>query len=160
MSEIVKIVKRREVIKKKAVFKIDKIYSKTKDEIKNRRYEYTEKERTLKQTKKGDFFKAILLGQRKFDDLVKFHIQVELIAENIKQGKRDEQLTEMGDFKAVLSAWLELDFLNKWNKNAAGKFLFKVYMDYIIKSKIDHYYAAKLLEDVNEIHDILKEQIE
>lgn len=160
MSEINKIVKRREVIKKNGVFNFNKIYKNLKDGIKARGFDYTEKERTVKQLRKGDAYKTIILAERKFDAFVKFHFQIDLIAENIRHGKIDDRLMEMGDFKGVFASWLELDYLNKWNKNAIRKFLFHIYIKYLIKDKIDNYYKNKCLEDFDYFHDLVKELIE
>lgn len=159
MSEISKQVKRREV-KKKGVFSINSIYKTLKEEIKNRKYDYTEKERTLKQTRKGDLYRIVMVAERKFDYFVKFNFQIDITAENVKHGKVDDKMVDMGDFKAVFSSNLELDYLNKWNRSAIGKFLFHIYINYLIKHKIESYYEAKCMEDVNYYHDLLKELLE
>lgn len=160
MSEIDKVVKRREVVKKEGVFNFDKIYKTVKDNIKERRFDYTEKERTIKQQRKGDLMKVTMLAERKFDAFVKFHFQVDLIAEAVKHGKVDEKLMDMGNFKGIFACWMEYDYLNKWNRNAIRKFLFHIYTKYLIKDKIDNYYKQKLLEDFNYIHDLVKELVE
>lgn len=160
MSEIDKFVKRREVVKKNAVFNFSKIHKTLKDEIKARGFDYTEKERTIKQLRKGDVYKTVILAERKFDAFVKFHFQIDIIAENVRHGKVDDKLMDMGDFKGIFACWLELDYLNKWNANAITKFLFHIYTKYLIQDKIERYYRVKGAEDFNDLHDRVKELIE
>lgn len=159
MSEIDKVVKRREV-KKKGVFDLNKIYSTLKSEIKAKNFDYTEKERTLKQTKRGDLHRIVMDAERKFDAFVKFHFVIDITGDNLKHGKVDDKIMDMGDFKAAFSCWLEFDYLNKWNATAFSSFLFHIYMKYLIKDKIERFYKVKLLNDFDYFHDMVKDLIE
>jgi len=158
MSKESKIIKRREV-KKKGVFDINKIYKELKSQIKERGFDYTEKERTWKQQKKGDKYKFEILGDKKFDDFVEFHFKIVIDAEEVKHGKVDGKVMQMGDFRSIFSCWIVMDYLNKWNKNKITKFLFDIYTNYLIKDKIDDYYEAKCVEECVYFNDLIKELV-
>lgn len=159
MAEIKKLVKRREV-KKNGVFDMNKIYSNLKSEINSRGFDYTEKERSIKQLKKGDLYRIVMDAERKFDAFVKFHFLIDITGEHLRHGKVDEKVVDMGDLKVVFSCWMEFDYLNKWNATALNKFLLHIYMKYVIKNKIENFYESKCVEDFNYFHDLVKDLLE
>lgn len=159
MSKESKVIKRRE-IKQKGIFDIKNIYSGLQARIKEEGYKFTEKEQTGKENPKGNDLTIIFLAERKFDDFVKFHIKIEFWFERLKKVKYNNKMLDNGDLKVVFSSFLELDYKNRWNRNALLKFMFDIYTKYIIFEKIDDYYEPKLLEDSAIFYNLIKERLE
>src|SRR3989344_521884 len=116
MSEKVNVVKRRE-IKLKGIFNINKAYKDARGKINSMSYDFTEKEQTVKDLAKGKEILIKFLGERKFDEMTKFHISVDIFFENINNVKIENKILDKGDAKAVMACWLELDYRNIWNAN-------------------------------------------
>ena len=159
MSEKVNVVKRRE-IKLNGIFNINKAYKDARGKINSMSYDFTEKEQTVKDLAKGKEILIKFLGERKFDEMTKFHISVDIFFENINNVKIENKILDKGDAKAVMACWLELDYRNRWNANSIYKFLFHIYQNYIIKDRIVNFYAAKLEGEFDELHDIIKESLD
>lgn len=159
MSKEVKLIKRRE-IRQKGIFDIKKTYRALQAQIKEEKYKFTEKEHIEKENPKGNDLTIIFLAERKFDDFVKFHVRMEFWYERLKDIKHNNKILRKGELKVVFSSFLELDYKNKWNKNAILNFLFEIYTKYIIFNKIDDFYEPKLLEDSNIFYDFIKKELE
>lgn len=158
MSEIIKIVKRRE-IKVKGIFDINNLYKKARLKIVSLGYDFFELEQTIKDLDKGKDMVVRFEGERKFDELTKFYINVDIHFENIFKNRKDNIVLDKGSAKVVMSCWLVLDYKNKWNANAITKFLFHIYINYIIKFRILDIYADKIEGEFNELHNLIKENL-
>lgn len=159
MSEKFNVVKRRE-IKLKGVFDVNKVYKEARNKISDLGYDFTEKEQTVKDLARGKEILIKFLGERKFDELTKFHMSVDIVFENTVKIKKDNKNLDKGEVKIVMACWLELDYRERWNASSLKKFLFHIYIKYLIMDRILHIYCDKLEGEFNDVHDTLKEGLD
>ena len=156
MSEKFNVVKRRE-IKVKGMFDVNKVYKEARNKISDLGYDFTEKEQTVKDLARGKEILIKFLGERKFDELTKFHMSVDMMFENTVKVKKGEKNLDKGDVKIVMACWLEIDYRNRWSDSSFKKFLFHIYTKYLIMDRILSIYCDKLEGEFNEEHDVIKE---
>ena len=124
------------IIIKSGSFNLNDLYKKISMWYFNKGYDFTEKENSNKIGSSGSEVKLDIMGDRKIDSYVKFHIDILIAVLEYKGGQ--------GKFHASIKAYLELDYDNKWEKTAFDKFLRHIYNSVIIKTRIKKYYGSKL----------------
>lgn len=143
-------------IKKSGVFNFDGLYKDMKDWFIDHEYLFNEKEHTEKDLPQGREILMKWIAERDIDDYAKFKIEINFMIEKFMKlnGKTKAEL------KIIYFAQIDLDYKNNWQKNSLYKFLFFMYNNYIIKSKILTNYEPKLKKDVDDLREIVKGYLE
>ncbi len=136
------------IIVKSGSFNLNELYKKISMWYFTHSYDFTEKENTNKIASTGNEVKIELWGERKIDSYVKFNINIVIEVFDYKAGK--------GRFHASIKSSLDLDYDNKWEKNAFDRFLRYVYNNVIIKSRIKYYYESKLYSELVDFSKTVK----
>lgn len=96
------------------------------------------------------------IAEREIDDYTKFKIEIHFFIERMM--KINDKYR--GELRITYFAQVELDYKNNWQKSPFTKFLFFIYNNYIMKTKILVNYEPKLKRDVESVREILKEHLE
>jgi len=143
-------------IKKSGFFNFESLYKNMKEWFDDHEYIFHEKEHAEKDLPLGKEVLMKWIAEREIDDYTKFKIEIHFFIERLL--KINDKYK--GELKITFFAQIEFDYKNKWQKNPFSKFLFFIYNNYIIKSKILTNYEPKLKEDVESIRKILKDYLE
>ena len=141
------------ILRYKGVLDFDSFYKESKKWFKDHNYIFNEKKYDEKFSGLGNELKVEFSAKRKIDDSTSFNIDVEiLIYDLVKEGKRYKL-----DLAIYLKAYIDLDYNNKWQSNRLKHFLFFVYINSVIRSKIKNVFEDKLFYEVTEFSDFIKE---
>ncbi len=143
------------LILKQGEFDIDLLYDTIVDWYDKRKYIFNETENTEKVKPQGNDINLKLDGDRKVDDYAEFHIKVFILV--IELRKKGDVYT--GRMKINVEAYIDLDYMNKWQKTPFTRLLFHIYNNYIIKKKIKDGYEDDLEEEAKELAGEIKRVI-
>ncbi len=144
------------ILRYNGTFNLDKLYKDSKKWFYNFNYDFSEKLYKEKQKAGGDEIEIDFESERKLDDYTKFNIKTHIFILDVKKLSKD---TYIGNFKANIVAYIELDYLNKLQFNPLKKFLFFIYNNIIIKNKIEGVYEDKLYDEVLKFENVVKENL-
>ncbi|MBS3172369.1 hypothetical protein J4438_02205 [Candidatus Woesearchaeota archaeon] len=144
------------ILKYNGVFDFDRLYNKLKEWFSENDYVFQEEEFGEKGRPEGNEYKYVFSGERKVTEYYKF--KVKLVVEMKKVNSLSKNLVN-GEIRLIFTGKMELDYRNKWQKNAILSFMFKVYNEYLIRDEIEGY-KHELYEEVVELHDIAKDVLE
>lgn len=144
------------ILKYKGVFDFTRLYTLLKEWFTNNEYEFQEKEFTEKSKDLGYEYKYVFEGTREVTEYYKF--KVGLTAEMKYINQMSENLVS-GEVRIIFTGKMELDYRNRWQKNAFLNYLFKIYNEYLIRNQIEGY-RYELYEDVVELHDLAKDVLD
>jgi len=133
-------------------YDLDGLYDKVKGWFFKRRYDYVEKEMQVKHKAQGREVVLGLWGEREVDEFFKFHIRMQVFSirtQKVKDGY-------VGWIKINVQAYIELDWTKKWQKTPWKRFLFYVYVNYVIKDRIQRVYENKLYGELLEVIAVAK----
>ncbi len=133
----------------------DKLYKKLKGVFDEYDYDFLEKEHSTKEQPQGRESIIVWVAEREIDDYAKFNIKIRFFIENLN--KVDG--TYKGNFEIKIWADVTLDYHNKWQGNPITEFMFKMYNEYVIKSKIFSNYEARLLSDIEKLKEVINKNI-
>lgn len=137
-------------------FNLDKWYSEAKKWYKELNYIFNEKYYKESIKPEGNEIEIQFFGERKIDEYARFHINVVVWMTNIK--KIDKGMY-MGNFKANLISYFELDYKNKLQTNPLKKFLFFVYNNFVIRNKIKDSYEDRLYDETLLLENLMKKNL-
>ena len=123
---------------------LDGFYDAVKDWYDRRKYEFTERQHQVKNKQHGAEIVYVFQGIREVNNFFKFHIYCNVLitrARPVKEGYHAR-------FQANIPTYLELDWQNHWQKTPLRKFLFYIYVNYVIKNKIQREYEGKLYREM------------
>lgn len=146
-------------LKKKGTFDLNKLYKEMRDWFSENDYDFQEKENAKKETDKGQQIIIKWEADRKIDEYAQFKIKVNFLMEEIEEVRKDNKKLNEGTVEIKFWADVILDYTNKWEKKPFGKFLFNMYNNYVIKSKIENVYEEKLDRELNELVEIAKNNL-
>jgi hypothetical protein len=139
----------------KGAVDVDKLWKDMKKWFDRYKYDFWEKDHTLKDLDKGMELVSHWIAEREVNDYIKFVIEVKFLLERLR--KVDNKME--GFHKITFFAYLNLDYRNKWQKNSLYKFLFHLYNNYIIKRKIEDDYEGRLYSELTELHNMFKNKL-
>jgi len=142
------------------IFDINQVYKILKEFMIDRKYRYYEDKDIVKLRKKGVEVNFKGRGERKVDDYAKFELVVEIDTEYMRKVKHEGKLLDQGVIEVVVKSFLYLDYKNEFEYNKWGKFLRKIYNNYIIRFKLPEFYGGKLFVDMMLLHEAIKEVLE
>lgn len=143
-------------IKKAGFFDFEKLYKDMRSWFSEHDYDFHEKDHTEKDLPLGREILMKWHAEREIDDYARFNIDANFFIEKlIKINDKDK-----GEIKIIFFAYVDLDYKNRWQTNSLYKFLFFIYNNYIIKSKILTNYEIKLKNDVDNLRDVVKVYLE
>ncbi len=142
------------------IYDINKVYKTVKEFIEARQYDYFEDKNITKIKKKGVEINFKAKGERKVDGYVMFVLTVEIESYYTKKVKYKGKLLDRGIIEVIVKGDMKLDYKNEFAYNKWGKFLMKIYNQYIIRFKLPEFYAAKIYGDMVGIHEAIKEVLE
>lgn len=143
------------LIKHTGKFDLKKLYKLGPAWFEEHKYDFTEKEHTVKEISTGQQNVFTWITERKLNDFFKLHIDTRFFMNEIIKNKDG---TVNGSLIIRVMPWLEMDWQKKWQGNPMSKFLFYVYTNYVIKREIKQIYDTKLfLEYINYVNTIKKE---
>lgn len=143
-------------IKKSGFFNFDKLYTEMKEWFDDHDYVFHEKEHTEKEGSLGREVMMKWIAVREIDDYAKFNIEIQFFIEKLIKIENKSK----GELRITFFANVELDYKNNWQKNPFTKFLFFIYNNYIMKTKILTNYEPKIKKDIEELREILKGHLE
>lgn len=139
----------------KGVFDFKDLVSNIKKWYRNRKFILTEKTYEIKEYKYGKEGELEWNGERKLDDYARLRVNITV---KIWEMKKVEKL-DYAELDIRFIGFVELDYKNKFD-NKKGKFLRKIYHNYLIKEKIEDKYEMQIINEVREIHDNVKDMLE
>ncbi len=137
-------------------FNLDSLYKELKGWFDKNKYDFTEKEQTVKDKDSGKEIVVKWEAERKVDDYAKFDIRIDFFLENLNKVKEGVE----GKVKITFFAKIILDYKNKFGYSKLSKLMFDIYNNLIIKGKIENVYEDKLDREVKELFNLTKEKLE
>ncbi|MBI4159174.1 hypothetical protein HY500_02855 [Candidatus Woesearchaeota archaeon] len=131
------------VIVREGPFDAELYYSTIKNWFDKRMYTFTERENTEKYRAHGNELNIKLDGDKKVDDFVEFHIETFALCREYKK--------KHANVKINIVAYLDLDYRNQWQDTPFKRLLFYLYINFLIKGKIKHYYETNLYLEMMEL---------
>lgn len=108
---------------------IPQFYKNVKEYIEELDYDFAEKEQAHEKNQYGGRVFLKFEGTKKITEFTKKTMKAEIRFENIKNGKSDVKITyQFG---------VELDYKNRWDKTNIQRFLYKIYINYFARDKIE-----------------------
>ncbi len=129
-------------------FNFDDFYKKLHAWFVKRHYDFQEK--FTKNKEKGGWGREIKLnweGERKVDEYVKFLIVILIDLEKYSE----ESSNLRGNLRVTVNSFLILDWKDQFQDKKLKKKLFNIYNKFVLKDKINNYYAAKLYDETEEL---------
>src|SRR3989338_10828617 len=140
------------VITHDGLFDLEGFHEKVKRWYIGKRYTYTEKEVQIKHKAQGNEIVFGFNGDREIDDFFRFHINYKVFSIRTRKVKEGY----VGWIKINVVAYIHLDWKNRWQKNPWERFLFFVYVNFIIKNRIQRIYESKLYLEMLESIGVAK----
>ena len=142
-------------IKQRAVFDMGELYKVMFRWFSRNNYDFQEKEYSESAMPEGAKKLEIgWLSNKKISDYIKFHIDVKFLIIGLTSTEVEvgnvKTKTNTGDLEMRVSAWLEMDYEDKYSSSPIPKFLRDLYDKYIIKSRIENY-EAQIHEECYEL---------
>lgn len=122
-------------ITQKAVFEFDELYRFMKKWFDDHKYDFFEKEYLDAQEESGTSNSIKWEATRKVDDYVKFHIEIRIKCDDIKEVIQKNKKAVKGSVNIKIESFLEKDYENNWEKNFMVKFMREVYDTFLLKGK-------------------------
>jgi len=142
-------------IRKKGNFPLNKLYISIKDWLNEYEYSIFEKENSIKGKQRGTEVKIKIEASREIDSYAQFSIKINFLGENInKTGNNNEGLIEIRVYGDLI-----LDYDKNWQSSQFKEFLYKIYNNFIIISKIKSHYLENLENEVNDLHNLIKDTL-
>ncbi len=139
-------------------FNLNKLLNDIKTWYLYMKYDFTEREHTIKDLPRGKEVEIKWLLSRNIDDYVQYHIDIHILIFDMVKVKSGNQVLDIGDFLISFTAYLVFDY-NKKLHSRFGKLLKYVYNNYIIKDRLDDY-EDKLIDELKNIKKLVKESLE
>ena len=108
------------MILKDGEFDIDLLYDTVVKWYSKRKYTFSEVENTEKIKPQGNDLNLKLHGDRKVDDYAQFFIEAYILVMELR--KKGNKYT--GKMKILITAYIDLDYMNKWQQTPFTRFFF------------------------------------
>ncbi len=141
------------ITSKEVSLDFDKFYKTLSSWFLKRHYFFQEK--YTKNKEKGGWGREIKLnweGEREVDEYVKFSINILIDLEKFTE----EGNNLRGNLRITVISFLILDWKDQFQSKALKKKLFNIYNKFILKDKINNFYAAKLYDETEELVNYAK----
>ncbi|MDD5254193.1 MAG: hypothetical protein PHG05_03790 [Candidatus Nanoarchaeia archaeon] len=119
-------------------------------------YDIEERDNTTKKKDRGDDVEFKFYCQKEVDDYVRYHTELKFYITNAVKVKHEEKTYTKCKFEVNATAYLKLDYQNKWKRTKIGNKLHNFYQWYLIKWRIDKYYETGLFIEFEQLKDIIK----
>ena len=143
-------------LRKTGNFDLNALYKDMRTWFNEKDYTFFEKENKKKDNEAGQFVSLKWEASRNIDDYAQFKIRVQFFIENLEPVKENGKKIHHGSLEIKFWADVILDYLDKWEQKPFGQFLFRLYNNMIIKSKIQNVYEDKLDSELKELINIAK----
>ncbi len=144
------------VIVHRGLFNYEKLYNDTKNFSSLRKYDFTEKSHIEKFKDKGNEINTEFTFERKVEDNMKYYIDTVML---ITYAKRVKGYLN-ARMKINVSAYIDLDYSEKWQNTPLNKFLFFFYNNIVKRQTLYNYHIPKLTKDLNDYIDTIKEAMQ
>lgn len=142
-------------VSQEAIFEFDELYKMLKKWFSDHNYDFFERE-YLDTREEGSVSNSIKWeAERKVDEYTKFHIEVRLKCDNVKQVIKKDRKAVKGILVIKFECFLEKDYEDNWEKNFMLKFMRAVYDNFLLRGKFDKY-AEDLREETYDIFNQTK----
>jgi len=112
---------------------------------------FFEKEQSVKDKDLGREITIKWEAKREIDAYAQFNIKVNFFIQNVEERREQNKKMQDGNFEIKFWAEVVLDYADKWERKPFGQFLFRLYNNMVIKSKIQNVYEDKLDKELQSL---------
>lgn len=138
-----------------AVFNMRDLYKHIRSWLDSHSYVTFEKEYRDWMKESGRSAKIKLAPWRKADDYIRFHIDIKISFNDLKEVETKSGVLNKGEVVIKFESYLEKDYENKWESNFMARFMRSLYDHFFIADRIDKY-KKELQDDTYDIFNEVK----
>jgi hypothetical protein len=146
-------------IVEKGVFDINILYKNIRACFTDNRYTIIERENTTKHKSRGIEILLKFTGEKRVTSFYLYEVRVDFLILGIKKVKYKNKMLDHGILEVRELVTLKMDYLKKWSKTNASRFLRFIYLNFIV-NHIYRYHKQTLINEANKLFDVMKESME
>ena len=144
------------LVKHTGKFNLKSLYKNGINWFSKYKYDFTEKEHTVKDNADGQQNIFTWVGEREINDFLLFRITVKFWMDKVIKTKDGQN---EGYIIVRFSPEVEFDYKKQWQGSSFSRFLLFIYVNYVIKKEIKNLWDVKLYIEQLELINLIKKEL-